>query len=80
LFKNPIIYFINPEISAERERSVAIVSAHHKQTKLRSMPIWNPVSEYQPEAVRHEQEISNAGRQKTDFAERDKCKPVLLRL
>jgi hypothetical protein len=27
LFKNPIIYFINQEISAERERSVAIVSA-----------------------------------------------------
>ncbi len=27
LFKNPKIYFINQEISAERERSVAIVSA-----------------------------------------------------
>jgi hypothetical protein len=27
LFKNPIIYFINHEISAERERSIAIVSA-----------------------------------------------------
>jgi hypothetical protein len=27
LFKNPIIYFINQEISAERERSIAIVSA-----------------------------------------------------
>jgi hypothetical protein len=30
--------------------------------------------------VRHEREISNAGRLKPDFAERDKCKPVLLRL
>jgi hypothetical protein len=27
LFKNPIIDFINQEISAERERSIAIVSA-----------------------------------------------------
>jgi hypothetical protein len=27
LFKNPIIYFINQEISAEKERSIAIVSA-----------------------------------------------------
>jgi hypothetical protein len=27
-----------------------------------------------------EREISNAGRQNLDFAERDKCKPVLLRL
>jgi hypothetical protein len=27
LLKNPIIYFINQEISAERERSIAIVSA-----------------------------------------------------
>jgi len=44
LFKNPIIYFLNQEISTERERSLAIVSAH-KQTKLRSMPIWNPVFE-----------------------------------
>jgi hypothetical protein len=61
LFKNPIIDFINQEISEERERSVAIVSACRKQTKLRSMPIWNPVFEYQPEAVRHEEEISNAG-------------------
>jgi hypothetical protein len=33
-----------------------------------------------PEVVRHEREISNAGRYKLDFAERDKCKPVLLRL
>jgi hypothetical protein len=33
-----------------------------------------------PEAVRHEREISNAGRQKLDFAERDECKPVLLTL
>jgi hypothetical protein len=32
------------------------------------------------EVARHEREISNAGRQKLDFAERDKCKPVLLRL
>jgi|LakMenE18May11ns_1017448.scaffolds.fasta_scaffold8781319_1 hypothetical protein len=35
---------------------------------------------YSSEAVRHEREISNAGRLKLDFAERDKCKPVLLRL
>ncbi len=28
--------------------------------------------------VRYEREISNAGRLKLDFAERDKCKPVLL--
>ncbi len=27
LFKNPIMYFINQEISAEKERSIAIVSA-----------------------------------------------------
>ncbi len=27
LFKIPIIYFINEEISAERERSISIVSA-----------------------------------------------------
>ncbi len=27
LFQNPIIYFINQDISAERERSIAIVSA-----------------------------------------------------
>jgi hypothetical protein len=27
LFKNPIIYFINQEISAERERSIAIPKA-----------------------------------------------------
>ncbi len=33
-----------------------------------------------PEAVRHEREISNAGRWKPDFAERYQCKPVLLRL
>jgi hypothetical protein len=32
------------------------------------------------EAVRHEQVISVAGRSKLDYAERDKCKPVLLRL
>jgi hypothetical protein len=32
------------------------------------------------EAVRHEREISNIGRIKLYFAERDKCKPVLLRL
>jgi hypothetical protein len=32
------------------------------------------------EAVRHEREISNAGNLKLDFAERYKCKPVLLRL
>jgi hypothetical protein len=30
------------------------------------------------EAVRHEREISNAGRLKLDFAEIDHCKPVLL--
>jgi len=33
-----------------------------------------------PEAVRHEQQISNAGWKKLNFAERDKWKPVLLRL
>jgi hypothetical protein len=33
-----------------------------------------------PEAVRHEREISNAGRQKLDFAEIDQWKPVLLGL
>ncbi len=33
-----------------------------------------------PSAVRHEREISNAGRYKLDFAERDECKPVLLGL
>ncbi len=50
MFKNPKIYFINQEIIAEREKSIAIVTLclRHKQTKLRSMPIWNPVSEYQP--------------------------------
>jgi hypothetical protein len=32
------------------------------------------------EVVRHEREISNAGRLKLDFAERYKCTPVLLRL
>jgi hypothetical protein len=32
------------------------------------------------EAVRHEQVISDAGWSKLDFDERDKCKPVLLRL
>jgi hypothetical protein len=32
------------------------------------------------DAVRHEREISNAGRKKLDFAEKDQCKPVLLRL
>jgi hypothetical protein len=42
MFKNPIIYFINQEISAERERSIAMCQ-HYKQTKLRSMSIWNPV-------------------------------------
>jgi hypothetical protein len=36
--------------------------------------------EFLSEAVRHERDISNAGRQKQDFAEKDKCKPVLLRL
>jgi hypothetical protein len=35
---------------------------------------------FPPEAVRHEREISNAVRLKLDFAERDKCKPVVLRL
>jgi hypothetical protein len=32
------------------------------------------------EAVRNEREVSNAGRKKLDFADRDKRKPVLLRL
>jgi hypothetical protein len=32
------------------------------------------------EAVRHEREVTNAGGKKLDSAERDKCKPVLLRL
>jgi hypothetical protein len=32
------------------------------------------------EAVRHERDISNAGRWKLDFAEIDQCKPVLLGL
>ncbi len=32
------------------------------------------------DTVRHEREISNAGRKKMDFAERDECKPVLLKL
>jgi hypothetical protein len=32
-----------------------------------------------PEAVQHEQLISNAGWSKLDLTERDKCKPVLLR-
>jgi hypothetical protein len=32
------------------------------------------------EAVRHEREISNAGRKKLDFSEIDQGKPVLLRL
>jgi hypothetical protein len=32
------------------------------------------------EAVRHEWEISNAGRKKPDFAERNRSKPVLLGL
>ncbi len=31
-----------------------------------------------PEAVRHERDISNAGRYKPDFTEIDECKPVLL--
>ncbi len=50
LFKNPIIDFINQEIRAEREWSrtwLLQLCLRHKQTKLRSMPIWNPVSEYQ---------------------------------
>jgi hypothetical protein len=32
------------------------------------------------EALQHEREISNTWRSKLDFAEIDKCKPVLLRL
>ncbi len=32
------------------------------------------------EAVRHERDISNAGRKTLDFAEIDQCKPVLLGL
>jgi hypothetical protein len=32
------------------------------------------------EALQHEREFSNTGRSKLDFAEIDKCKPVLLRL
>jgi len=47
LFKNPKIYFIHQEIRAERDRSLQLC-LRHKQTKLPSMPIWNPDSEYQP--------------------------------
>ncbi len=35
---------------------------------------------YIAEAARHERELSNIGRKKLDFAERGKCKTVLLRL
>jgi hypothetical protein len=38
------------------------------------------VTFYIAEAVQHEREISNMGRKELDFVERDKCKPVLLRL
>jgi hypothetical protein len=41
---------IYQEISAEREKSINSLlqlCLRHKQTKLRSMPIWNPVSELQ---------------------------------
>ncbi len=46
-----MIDFINQDISAERERSITWLlplCLRHKQTKLRSMSISNPVSEYQP--------------------------------
>ena len=42
---------MHQEISAERERSITWLlqlCLHHKQTKLRAMQIWNPVSEYKP--------------------------------
>jgi hypothetical protein len=42
-----LVEFINQEISEERERSITWLLQwflRHKQT----MPIWNPVSEYQP--------------------------------
>jgi hypothetical protein len=41
-----------------------------------AVEIDNPTSE----GVRHEREISNAGRLKLDFSEIDQCKPVLLGL
>ncbi len=49
LFEIPIIDFINQEISVERERSITwLLQLCHKQTQLRSMPIWNLISKYQP--------------------------------
>jgi hypothetical protein len=52
-FKNPKIdFFLNQEISAERERSLTWLlqlCLRHKQTKLRSMPIWNPSLNISPE-------------------------------
>jgi hypothetical protein len=51
LFENPIIDFINQEIRAAQKGRDQLCLLH-KQTKLPSMPIWNPVSEYQPHKVR----------------------------
>ncbi len=49
LFENPIIDFINQEISVERDRSITwLLQLCHKQTQLRSMQIWNLISKYQP--------------------------------
>jgi hypothetical protein len=45
LFKHPIINFIKR--SAQKGRDQLQLCLRHKQTNLRSMPIWNPVSEYQ---------------------------------
>jgi hypothetical protein len=45
LFKNPVINFIKR--SAQKGRDQLKLCLRHKQTKLRSVPIWNPVSEYQ---------------------------------
>ncbi len=47
MFQNPIIDFINQEISAEREISIELCLCH-EQKKLQTMTIWKPVSEYQP--------------------------------
>jgi hypothetical protein len=56
LFKNPTTDFINQEISAERERSptwLLQLCLRHKETKLWSMPIRNPDSEYLPRVPRY---------------------------
>ncbi len=53
LLQKPIIDLIIQEISAERERSITRLlrfCLRHKQTKLRFMSIWNPISELQPRA------------------------------